>query len=88
MKAPIAHIQFKPSLHKEVQMYTRVRVRNHPELVGTVEGIATAHTVFHYIVRLDQETYLETHGQMVKSIAVPGTDLESPDGSTHWRVEP
>lgn len=68
-------------------MQTRVRVRNHPELVGTVEGVANSHVIFHYIVRLDEETYLEQHGLLVKSIAVPGTELESPDGAFHWRNE-
>ncbi len=69
-------------------MQTRVRVRHHPELVGTVEGVSSGYFLFHYIVRLDQEIYLEHHYLLVKSIAVPGTELESPDGSIHWRNEP
>jgi hypothetical protein len=75
----------KPALHKEVPMQARVRVRNHPELVGTVEGVASTHIVFHYIVRLDEETFLEGPGLLVRSIDVPGTELESPDGTVHWR---
>ena len=85
---PIAPLQPKPAFHKEIPMQTRVRVRYQPELVGTVEGVSNAHVVFHYIVRLDEETYLEALGLLVKSIAVPGTELESPDGSVHWRNNP
>jgi hypothetical protein len=78
----------KPALHKEVPMQTRVRVRGHQGLVGTVEGVASAGVSFHYIIRLDEETFLEGIGLLVRSIAVPGTELESPDGTTHWRNDP
>lgn len=80
---------YKPTLHKEVPIGTRVYIPSmyysykDKRYTGTVAGIASMHVVFGYIVILDEEIPSE-FGDL-KAIVVYGSQLEGLNGE-HWRL--
>jgi hypothetical protein len=82
----------QPTMHKPVPLGSRVVIRGGlysntlKELRGEVSGIASMHVLFHYIVSLDPDSYIETEYGTYKTISVLGTFLESEDGS-NWHLD-
>lgn len=79
----------QPTLHKPVPMNARVVVPvsaglYHQPLTGKVIGICSYHVIFIYIVLLDTPIN-NGYGEM-SAVPVPGSLLESPDGS-NWRLD-
>jgi len=78
-----------PTLHKPVPMGVRVKIPGHyhgkdREVWGEVQGVASAHVVWTYIVILEKE--LETPFGTVRAVTVPGPELEG-EGGIDWRYE-
>lgn len=80
-------MKYEPALHKPVPMNSRVRLPLQwtvREAKGTVVGISSMHVIFIYIVLLDEA--IETEYGTCKAMACPGSELESEDGLTNWRL--
>ena len=81
-----------PTLHKPVPLQTKVRTikgSGFPQVTGRVVGISAMHVIFTYIVLLDEPLFPlgpELSDGRHDAIAVPGTALESEDGSYNWRL--
>ena len=78
-----------PTLHDPVPMGVRVKVPGHyhnenGEVWGEVQGVASAHVIWTYIVVLDEA--LATPFGVVRAVTVPGPELEGERGA-HWRRE-
>lgn len=78
-----------PTMHKPVPMNSRVRIPTeylgYPT-TGTVVGIGAMHVIFLYIVLLDKP-HASEHGE-IRAMTVGGSQLESEDGLTNWRLSP
>lgn len=69
-------------------MNTRVRIPLHylgRVATGTVIGVASATIIFSYIVLLDESVSTE-YGE-VRALTVSGSELESEDGTSNWRLD-
>lgn len=82
----------EPTLHKSVPLQTRVRTikdSGYPVVTGRVVGVASIHIIFTYIVLLDEPILLPGAWEEVErhdAITVPGTALETEDGTSNWRI--
>ncbi len=79
--------RYEPGLHKPVPMGARVRIPPHyvgKVATGTVIGIAALHVVFSYIILLD-EPHPTEYGE-IRALSIVGSELDSEDGSTNWRL--
>lgn len=86
MSKPLAPRE--PSLHKSVPIGARVRVPSHylgHAAVGTVVGISSVHIIFFYIVLMD-EPFPSEYGEC-RALTVSGSELDSEDGKTNWRLD-
>ena len=79
-----------PTMHKPVPINSRVKIPNYyskdknKNFFGTVVGISSMHVIFTYIVLLDE--FLESEFGDLKAVVVHGTELESEDGLTNWKI--
>lgn len=76
--------RLKPSFHKEIPFGTRVKVKENAlgtpcNLKGEIQGIASKHVFFMYIILLD-DFYEDADYGKCKCVLIPGNLLEGEDG--------